>query len=67
MENHSVFGTLWAGLAMGAYFTALLWINILLGQFLSPLFHIPVTWIHDRIKGHRRWNEPEPAAPRRAR
>ena len=31
MESHSVLGTLWAGLGMGAYYMALIWINTLLG------------------------------------
>ncbi len=48
MESHSVLGTLWAGLGMGAYYMALIWINVLLGAFLTPLFLIPGTWLLDR-------------------
>jgi hypothetical protein len=49
MENHGPLGTLWVGLALGAFYTALLWINVLLGSFLTPLFIIPVTWLTDRM------------------
>jgi len=35
---------------MTAYFMALIWINLLLGLFLSPLFMIPITWLQDRKK-----------------
>ena len=48
MESHSVLGTLWAGLGMGAYYTALIWINLLLVTFLTPLFLIPMTWLLDK-------------------
>lgn len=48
MESHSVLGTLWAGLGMGAYYMALIWINTLLGVFLTPLFLIPMTWLLDK-------------------
>ena len=48
MESHSVLGTLWAGLGMGSYYMALIWINMLLGVFLTPLFLIPTTWLLDR-------------------
>jgi hypothetical protein len=61
LESHSVFGTLWAGLGMGAYFTALLWINVLLSTFLPPLFEIPLTWGMDRAQKRVRWNDPENA------
>ncbi len=47
METNGPLGTLWAGLGMGAYYTALLWINVLLGTFLTPLFIIPLTWLQD--------------------
>ncbi|MEO7520252.1 MAG: hypothetical protein ABIW79_00410 [Gemmatimonas sp.] len=43
-------GTVWASLGMTAYYMALIWINILLGLFLSPLFMIPLTWIQDRFR-----------------
>lgn len=40
-------GTLIAGLGMGAFYVALIWINALLGMFLTPLFLIPLTWAQD--------------------
>lgn len=53
MESHNVFGTLWAGLGMSAYYVALLWINLLLACFLTPLFIIPGTWLLDKVWGKR--------------
>ena len=35
---------------MTAYYMALIWINLLLGLFLSPLFVIPLTWIQDKFR-----------------
>jgi hypothetical protein len=49
MENHGPLGTLWVGLGLGAFYTALIWLNVLLGSFLTPLFIIPGTWILDRL------------------
>ncbi len=43
-------GTLIAGLGMGAFYAALIWINTLLGIFLTPLFLIPLTWVQDAMK-----------------
>lgn len=50
MEEHGTMGTVWASLGMTAYYMALIWINVLLGLFLSPLFMIPITWIQDRFR-----------------
>ena len=50
VESHGTLGTIWASLGMTAYYMALIWINILLGLFLSPLFMIPMTWLQDRKK-----------------
>ncbi len=44
------FGTLIAGLGMGAYYIGLTWINILLGMVLTPFFIIPLTWVQDAMK-----------------
>ena len=49
METNGILGTLWIGLGLGASFTALTWINILLGSFLTPLFIIPFTWLQDKV------------------
>jgi hypothetical protein len=50
LESHGTFGSIWASLGMTAYWMALIWINILLSTFLSPLFFIPITWIQDKLK-----------------
>lgn len=50
VQDNGAFGMLWAGLGMGAYYTALIWINVLLVSFLTPLFIIPLTWLQDGKK-----------------
>ncbi len=47
------FGTLLVGLGLGAFYTALIWINVLLGVFLTPLFLVPVTWVQDAMMAKR--------------
>ena len=54
METNNLFGTLWAALGMTAYYLALVWINTLLGLFLTPLFLIPMTWLQDRFMAGKR-------------
>ena len=46
---HGPFGTLLVGLGLGAFYTALIWINMLLGVFLTPLFLVPLTWVQDAM------------------
>jgi len=46
-------GTLIAGLGMGSFYVALIWINMLLGLFLTPLFLIPLTWVQDALKARK--------------
>jgi hypothetical protein len=46
-------GILIMGLGLGAFYAALLWINVLLGMFLTPLFLIPATWVQDAVRAHR--------------
>ena len=46
-------GTLIAGLGMGAFYIALIWINSLLGMFLTPLFLIPLTWVQDALQARK--------------
>jgi hypothetical protein len=43
-------GTLWVGLGLICFYIALIWLNTLLGVFLTPLFLIPQTWLMDKIK-----------------
>lgn len=49
METHGPLGTLWVGLGLGCFYIALVWLNTLLGFFLTPLFIIPATWVMDRL------------------
>ena len=53
MESHGPLGTLWVGLALGAFYIALIWLNTLLGFFLTPLFLIPQTWLMDWMSRRR--------------
>ncbi len=50
VETHGPLGTLWAGLALGGFYLALIWVNLLLGHMLTPLFLIPLTWLQDRVR-----------------
>ncbi len=54
MESHSVLGTLWAGLGMGSYYIALIWINLLLAAFLTPLIIMPATHLMDAVSARRK-------------
>jgi hypothetical protein len=58
VETHGPLGTLWVGLGLGCFYIALIWLNTLLGFFLTPLFIIPATWLQDRL-GDRRPRAPE--------
>ena len=48
METHGPLGTLWAGLGLISFYIGLIWINALLGIFLTPLFIIPLSWLKRR-------------------
>ena len=50
VETGSPFGTLWAGLGLGGFYIALIWINSLLGLVLTPLMLLPATFLMDRRK-----------------
>ncbi len=49
MENHGPFGTLWVSLGLMGFYIGLIWVNTLLGIFLTPLFIIPGTWLMDKV------------------
>ena len=49
LETHGPLGTLWVGIGLGCFYIALIWLNTLLGFFLTPLFIIPATWLMDRF------------------
>ena len=63
MEHNNYLGTAWAALGMTAYYLALVWINTLLGLFLTPLFLIPMTWLQDRVALSRRGGATAQNAP----
>ena len=48
METHGPLGILWTGIGLCAFYIALIWINTLLGVFLTPLFIVPATWLMDK-------------------
>jgi hypothetical protein len=50
LETHGPLGTLWVSMGLISFYIALIWINSLLGLFLTPLFMIPQTWLFDAIK-----------------
>ena len=54
LSPHGPLGILWVGLGLGAFYVALVWINTLLGVFLTPLFIVPLTWLQDAVMEKRR-------------
>lgn len=40
-----------------AFYLALIWLNTLLGIFLTPLFIIPGTWVMDKLGMRKREKE----------
>jgi hypothetical protein len=46
-------GTLWVSAGLIAFYIALIWLNTLLGVFLTPLFLIPGTWLMDKVKDRK--------------
>lgn len=50
METHGPLGTLWVSFGLIAFYIALIWLNLLLGHFLTPLFLIPLTWLQDKMR-----------------
>jgi len=53
VESNGPLGVLWVGVALGAFYIALIWLNTLLGFFLTPLFLIPQTWLMDYVAQRR--------------
>ncbi|HEY0997518.1 MAG TPA: hypothetical protein VGD77_16110 [Gemmatimonadaceae bacterium] len=49
METHGPLGTLWVGIGLICFYIALIWLNSLLGLFLTPLFVMPATWLKDKM------------------
>ena len=57
METHGPLGTLWVSLGLIGFYLALIWLNALLGLFLSSLFVIPQTWLMDWLKSRKEKKE----------
>jgi hypothetical protein len=47
VESQGPFAILWVGIGLCCFYIALVWLNTLLGFFLTPLFVIPTTWLMD--------------------
>lgn len=54
METHGPLGVIWVGIGLICFYIALIWLNSLLGVFLTPLFLIPATWLQDRRERKKR-------------
>ncbi|HUF27093.1 MAG TPA: hypothetical protein VMM18_08960 [Gemmatimonadaceae bacterium] len=46
-------GIIWVGAGLMAFYLALIWLNTLLGIFLTPLFLIPQTWLLERVRARK--------------
>ena len=53
METQGPLAVIWVAAGLIAFYIALIWINSLLGLFLTPLFIIPLTWLQDKMKQRR--------------
>ena len=60
LETHGPLGTLWVGIGLGCFYIALIWLNTLLGFFLTPLFIIPATWLMDQMGVKRGTSSSQP-------
>jgi hypothetical protein len=47
VESQGPLAILWVGIGLCCFYIALVWLNTLLGFFLTPLFIIPATWLMD--------------------
>jgi hypothetical protein len=47
VQSNGPLGILWVGIGLCSFYIALVWLNTLLGFFLTPLFIIPSTWLMD--------------------
>lgn len=50
VEANGPLGLLWVSIGLVGFYVALVWLNSLLGTFLTPLFIIPATWLQDFLK-----------------
>jgi len=63
METHGPLGTLWVGFGLIGFYLALIWLNALLGMFLTPLFMIPGTWLMDWLQKRKQAKQAEAEKP----
>ncbi|HJQ21156.1 MAG TPA: hypothetical protein VJ867_12475 [Gemmatimonadaceae bacterium] len=57
MQSQGPLAILWVGIGLCCFYIALVWLNTLLGFFLTPLFVIPTTWLMDLRKRRRERQE----------
>ena len=50
MESQGPLAIVWVGIGLCCFYIALVWLNTLLGFFLTPLFIIPSTWLMDFLQ-----------------
>ena len=67
METQGPLAVIWVAAGLIGFYLALIWINSLLGLFLTPLFIIPLTWLQDKMKERRRRKSETTRAPARTR
>ena len=67
METQGPLAVIWVAAGLIAFYLALIWINSLLGLFLTPLFLIPLTWLQDKVKERRRRKREAARGPVRVR
>ena len=53
VEANGPLGLLWVSLGLICFYFGLIWLNSLLGTFLTPLFIIPLTWLMDHLNGRK--------------
>lgn len=47
VDSQGPLAILWVGIGLVCFYLALIWLNMLLGFFLTPLFMVPGTWLMD--------------------
>jgi hypothetical protein len=59
LETHGPLGTLWVSIGLISFYIALIWLNSLLGMFLTPLLTgIPLSWLVDWLKRRKARSAP---------
>lgn len=67
MESQGPLAILWVGIGLCCFYIALVWLNTLLGFFLTPLFIIPATWLMDWRNRRKRVGTVQPEDVRASR